>query len=73
MFAEANMLYLETPAGVGFSYSANSSFYFGANDMNTGMFASPFRLLPLERMQVLALYLNWKRNNLSETLVLLGS
>lgn len=35
--AEANMLYLETPAGVGFSYSTNSSFYDGVDDKITGM------------------------------------
>ncbi|XP_074320547.1 serine carboxypeptidase-like 45 [Silene latifolia] len=29
---EANMLYLETPAGVGFSYSSNKSFYNSVND-----------------------------------------
>ncbi|KAF3442162.1 hypothetical protein FNV43_RR16078 [Rhamnella rubrinervis] len=29
---EANMLYLESPAGVGFSYSANNSFYTYVND-----------------------------------------
>ncbi|KAB2012983.1 hypothetical protein ES319_D09G126800v1 [Gossypium barbadense] len=29
---EANMLYLESPAGVGFSYSANNSFYTDLND-----------------------------------------
>ncbi|CAL1374418.1 unnamed protein product [Linum trigynum] len=32
---EANMLYLEAPAGVGFSYSANASFYELVNDSIT--------------------------------------
>ncbi|CAN1257732.1 Serine carboxypeptidase-like 45 [Linum perenne] len=32
---EANMLYLESPAGVGFSYSANTSFYNLVNDTIT--------------------------------------
>ncbi|KAJ9544083.1 hypothetical protein OSB04_023790 [Centaurea solstitialis] len=32
---EANMLYLESPAGVGFSYSDNQTFYTTANDVNT--------------------------------------
>ena len=33
---EANMLYLESPAGVGFLYSKDSSDYVGANDTKTG-------------------------------------
>ncbi|GMY19404.1 serine carboxypeptidase-like 45 [Fagus crenata] len=33
---EANILYLESPAGVGFSYSANNSFYNYVNDEITG-------------------------------------
>ena len=32
------MLYLESPAGVGFSYSANKSFYTHVNDETTGIF-----------------------------------
>ncbi|KAK9069294.1 hypothetical protein SSX86_013410 [Deinandra increscens subsp. villosa] len=32
---EANMLYLESPAGVGFSYSVEQSFYTSANDVMT--------------------------------------
>ena len=32
------MLYLESPAGVGFSYSANKSFYTHVNDEITGIF-----------------------------------
>lgn len=31
------MLYLETPAGVGFSYSANDSYYAGVDDAMTGL------------------------------------
>ncbi|XP_058092992.1 serine carboxypeptidase-like 45 [Magnolia sinica] len=32
---EANMLYLETPAGVGFSYSTDTSYYVGVDDKKT--------------------------------------
>ncbi|KAL9336140.1 hypothetical protein Peur_070628 [Populus x canadensis] len=36
--AEANMLYLESPAGVGFSYSAKQSFYALVNDTITDIY-----------------------------------
>lgn len=41
-FIEANMLYLESPAGVGFSYSANTSFYAFVDDYITGSFCIIF-------------------------------
>ena len=42
---EANMLYLETPAGVGFSYSSDSSYYGGVDDKMTGTnFSSLYRI-----------------------------
>lgn len=34
---EANMLYLEAPAGVGFSYSTDTSYYVGVDDKMTAM------------------------------------
>lgn len=36
------MLYVESPAGVGFSYSRNKSFYDDINDEVTGSFFIPF-------------------------------
>lgn len=36
--SEANMLYLESPAGVGFSYSTDPAFYEGVGDSMTGEF-----------------------------------
>lgn len=33
------MLYVESPAGVGFSYSGNSSDYEGVNDKMTGAYS----------------------------------
>lgn len=38
IIAEANMLYLESPIGVGFSYSNDTSSYETVNDKVTGMF-----------------------------------
>uniref|UniRef100_A0A803L1G5 Serine carboxypeptidase-like 45 n=1 Tax=Chenopodium quinoa TaxID=63459 RepID=A0A803L1G5_CHEQI len=45
---EANMLYLETPAGVGFSYSTNLSFYQTANDHITGHYVPQLAELMLQ-------------------------
>ena len=49
--AVANMLYLESPAGVGFSYSANTSFYAFVNDEMTGSLHNffSFFLFPVEQ------------------------
>lgn len=33
---EANVIYLETPAGVGYSYSADAAYYQGVDDKMTG-------------------------------------
>lgn len=40
--AEANVIYLETPAGVGFSYSADAAYYQGVNDNMTGRSAEVY-------------------------------
>lgn len=40
LFTYANMLYLETPIGVGFSYSIDTSSYEAVGDKITGMFHS---------------------------------
>jgi hypothetical protein len=41
------MLYLESPAGVGFSYSANKSFYDSVNDELTGFDFITYSIKPL--------------------------
>ncbi|KAF5730992.1 hypothetical protein HS088_TW19G00595 [Tripterygium wilfordii] len=45
---EANMLYLETPVGVGFSYAANSSVYEAVNDEITGHYIPQLAKLMIE-------------------------
>ncbi|KAL6272463.1 hypothetical protein ACE6H2_023155 [Prunus campanulata] len=45
---EANMLYLESPAGVGFSYSSNQSFYDFVNDAITGHYVPELARLVVE-------------------------
>lgn len=47
LFAEANMLYLETPVGVGFSYSTDTSSYESVNDKITGMQLQRFFTPPI--------------------------
>ncbi|KAL5546689.1 hypothetical protein UlMin_006376, partial [Ulmus minor] len=46
---EANMLYLESPAGVGFSYSTDKSFYIGVNDTITARDSLVFLQLWFEK------------------------
>lgn len=40
------MLYLETPVGVGFSYSTDTSSYADVNDKITGIFPPVFGISP---------------------------
>lgn len=40
------MLYLETPAGVGFSYSMDSSYYDNVDDKMTGTSACLYEVIP---------------------------
>ncbi|CAI0464938.1 unnamed protein product, partial [Linum tenue] len=45
---EANMIYLESPAGVGFSYSQDPSFYNSVNDTITGHYVPQLAQLSVE-------------------------
>ncbi|KAK8587509.1 hypothetical protein V6N12_021997 [Hibiscus sabdariffa] len=45
---EANMLYLETPIGVGFSYATNSSSYVAVDDQTTGHYVPQLAQLMVE-------------------------
>ncbi|KAI7993098.1 Serine carboxypeptidase-like 45 [Camellia lanceoleosa] len=60
---EANMLYLESPAGVGFFYSANKSFYASVTDDMTGHYGpQPAQLIIQSKMKF-----NLKGNSLEQS------
>jgi hypothetical protein len=44
------MLYLESPAGVGFSYSTDPSFYGGVGDSMTGVTSILAKLYPAKKI-----------------------
>ena len=51
LVAEANLLFLDSPAGVGFSYTNTSEDIFTVGDQRTGLFLTQILLHDLDPVQ----------------------